>query len=143
MAWKHRKLLMNLGNGVDAAFAQGDAADELARAARAEGEAALAAAGIAVVSARRRTASARRHPAAAPDRRPHPGGSTWQSLTRGGAAVEIDYLSGEIVLLGRLHGVPTPVNELIQRDRPRLARTGGASPQPRRRRTALADPLRT
>ena len=42
------------------------------------------------------------------------GGSTWQSLARGGA-VEADYLNGEIVLLGRLHGVPTPVNELLQR----------------------------
>ena len=29
--------------------------------------------------------------------------------------VEADYLNGEIVLLGRQHGVPTPVNELLQR----------------------------
>ena len=36
-----------------------------------------------------------------------PGGSTWQSLARG-LPVEVDYLNGEIVLLGRLHGVPTP-----------------------------------
>ena len=42
------------------------------------------------------------------------GGSTWQSLTRGNP-VETDYLNGEIVLLGRLHGVPTPVNERLQR----------------------------
>ena len=42
-----------------------------------------------------------------------PGGSTWQSLARG-RPVEVDYLNGEIVLLGRLHGVPTPVNELLQ-----------------------------
>ncbi len=33
-----------------------------------------------------------------------PGGSTWQSLARG-STVEVDYLNGEIVLLGRLHGV--------------------------------------
>ena len=49
------------------------------------------------------------------------GGSTWQSLARGGA-VEADYLNGEIVLLGRLHGVPTPVNELLQRRRNAAAR---------------------
>jgi 2-dehydropantoate 2-reductase len=42
------------------------------------------------------------------------GGSTWQSVTRGLPAVETDYLNGEIVLLGRLLGVPTPVNELLQ-----------------------------
>jgi 2-dehydropantoate 2-reductase len=28
--------------------------------------------------------------------------------------VEVDYLNGEVVLLGRLHDVPTPVNELLQ-----------------------------
>jgi 2-dehydropantoate 2-reductase len=43
------------------------------------------------------------------------GGSSWQSLARGLGSVETDYLTGEIVLLGRLHGVPTPANELLQR----------------------------
>src|SRR5262249_6135202 len=47
------------------------------------------------------------------DQRRRPGGSTFQSLARGGT-VEVDYLNGEIVLLGRLHDVPTPVNELLQ-----------------------------
>lgn len=42
------------------------------------------------------------------------GGSTYQSLQRG-TPVETDYLTGEIVLLGRLHGVPTPANALLQR----------------------------
>ena len=51
MAWKRRKLLMNLGNGVDASFAQGDAADELAERAQAEGEQVLTAAGLPFVSA--------------------------------------------------------------------------------------------
>ncbi len=44
---------------------------------------------------------------------PRGGGSTWQSVVRGAASVETDYLNGEIVLLGRLAGVPTPVNELL------------------------------
>lgn len=39
--------------------------------------------------------------------------STWQSFTRG-ASSEVDYLNGEIVLLGRLHQVPTPYNEAVQ-----------------------------
>ncbi|CAN5409386.1 2-dehydropantoate 2-reductase N-terminal domain-containing protein [soil metagenome] len=40
--------------------------------------------------------------------------STWQSFARG-AGSEVDYLNGEVVLLGRRHGVPTPVNEALQR----------------------------
>ncbi len=43
-----------------------------------------------------------------------PGGSTWQSATRGTGNVETTALNGEICLLGRLYGVPTPANELIQ-----------------------------
>lgn len=113
MAWKHRKLIGNLGNGVDAVAAPGPEADELIARARAEGEAVLAAAGIAVVSAE----EARRHRAGTIKGRAEGtgGSSTWQSVSRGVGNVEIDYLSGEIVLLGRLHGVPAPVNELIQR----------------------------
>ena len=41
------------------------------------------------------------------------GNSTRQSLTRA-AVPETDYLDGEIVLLGRLHGVPTPATAAIQ-----------------------------
>jgi 2-dehydropantoate 2-reductase len=54
------------------------------------------------------------------------GGSSWQSLARGAGSIETDYLNGEIVLLGRLHGVPTPVNELLQR----LAREAAAAGRP-------------
>jgi 2-dehydropantoate 2-reductase len=35
-------------------------------------------------------------------------------LARGAGRLEADYLNGEIVLLGRLHGVPTPVNAFLQ-----------------------------
>ncbi len=52
------------------------------------------------------------------------GGSTWQSLRRGAGAVESDYLNGEIALLGRLHDVATPVNDLLRRTTNRLAREG-------------------
>ena len=125
MAWKRRKLLMNLGNGVDASFARGAAADELAERALAEGERVLAAAGVAVVgagedAARRGSVLQRR-----PDLE-RGGGSTWQSLARATGDSEIDYLSGEVVLLGRLHGVPTPANEAIVAATRRLAYAGGA-----------------
>jgi 2-dehydropantoate 2-reductase len=121
MAWKYRKLLMNVGNGVDAACVEGEAADELARRAEAEGEAAIRAAGIPLVTAEqdkeRRGDILRRRDDAGP-----PGGSTWQSVTRGTGRTEVDYLAGEIVLLGRLHGVPTPACELIQQVTNDLAR---------------------
>ena len=50
------------------------------------------------------------------------GGSSWQSLERGTGNIEADWLNGEIVLLGRLHGVPTPVNERLQAVANRMAR---------------------
>ncbi len=125
LAWKRRKLLLNLGNGVDASFAQGAAADELAHRALGEGERVLAAAGVTLVSAdedtARRGAILQRRPDL--ERR---GGSTWQSLSRGTGDSEIDYLAGEIVLLGRLHGVPTPVNEAVVAATRRLSYAGGA-----------------
>jgi 2-dehydropantoate 2-reductase len=55
---------------------------------------------------------------------PRKGGSTWQSLARGKRVVEADYLNGEIVLLGRLHGVPTPINAGLQALANRMAREG-------------------
>lgn len=33
---------------------------------------------------------------------------------KGADSIEVDFFNGEIVLLGRLHGVPTPVNEMLQ-----------------------------
>ena len=39
-----------------------------------------------------------------------PGGSSWQSIQRGTGNIETDFLNGEIVQLGRLHGIPTPAN---------------------------------
>ena len=42
--------------------------------------------------------------------------SLGQSLARGTPGTEVDFRAGEIVLLGRLHGVPTPANERVQRE---------------------------
>lgn len=39
--------------------------------------------------------------------------STWQSFVRG-ASSETDYLNGEIVLYGRIHGIATPYNAALQ-----------------------------
>ena len=126
MAWKYRKLVMNLANGVTATCRPGGPAyDELIRRARDEGERAIAAAGIAMVSAEQ-DVERRGDLLRGRDRTDRTrGGSTWQSLRRGTGNVEIDYLAGEVVLLGRLHGVPTPVNELLQRTTTELARSRG------------------
>ncbi|WP_299050535.1 2-dehydropantoate 2-reductase N-terminal domain-containing protein [uncultured Nocardioides sp.] len=127
MAWKHRKLLMNLGNGVDAACGDGEAAAELVARCRAEGEEVLAAAGVAVTSAEDDRARRAEHlrPLARDD---GVGSSTWQSLQRAGGAggtTEADHLNGEIVLRARLLGRRAPYNEVVQRAVAELARAGG------------------
>jgi 2-dehydropantoate 2-reductase len=66
------------------------------------------------------------------------GGSTWQSLARGAGSVEADYLNGEIALLGRLHGVATPVNAALCRLAARVAREG-AGPQTLTARDVLSE----
>ena len=43
---------------------------------------------------------------------------------RGLPTIEADFLNGEIVLLGRLHGIPTPCNALLQRVVNNMAQTG-------------------
>ncbi|MEU9394035.1 2-dehydropantoate 2-reductase N-terminal domain-containing protein [Streptomyces sp. NPDC048324] len=115
--WQYAKLLSNLANALEAVSSvAGDRAGELYRRVRAEGEAVLDAAGIAYASAeeQRETRGHKVDPVPL-DGAPRGGGSSWQSLTRGTGTIEADHLNGEIALLGRLHGVPTPLNELLQR----------------------------
>ena len=115
MRWKHGKLLANLANVLHAACGPSAAFNDILDQARSEGEACLRAAGIAYAGADER---ARRIAAIQPlrtiDGAPFPGGSSWQSLARGTGSIETDFLNGEIALLGRLHGVATPVNEMLQ-----------------------------
>lgn len=54
-------------------------------------------------------------PAGSIDGQGRPGGSTWQSLARKSGSLETEFLNGEIVALGKSHGVPTPVNERLMR----------------------------
>jgi 2-dehydropantoate 2-reductase len=114
MRWKYTKLLVNLGNVTQALFGQEADDSELTGLAREEARACLTVAGIDFAleeeDAERRRGLLHIGDIAGRERG---GGSTWQSFTRGTATIETDYLNGEIVLLGRLHGVPTPVNELL------------------------------
>lgn len=123
MSRKYRKLLGNLGNALDAALGSRDRQAALLEEARDEGRRALAAAGIEIGgdeedAERRKGMTSARLPES-----PR-GSSSWQSLARGTGSIEADYLNGEIVLLGRLHGIPTPVNEMLQRVANELAGRG-------------------
>jgi 2-dehydropantoate 2-reductase len=117
MRWKYGKLLNNLGNAL-MALLEGDtgSATDLWQASRAEGEAVLDRAGIAYnTEAERQAVQGDRMQVQQIEGVDRLGGSTWQSLARGTGSVEGDYLNGEIAMLGRLHDVPTPVNDLLQR----------------------------
>ncbi|MCU1354156.1 MAG: 2-dehydropantoate 2-reductase [Acidimicrobiales bacterium] len=124
---KYAKLLLNLSNVLEAAGGHDAFGTDLYDRARAEAEAVYAAAGIPARSdddADRRQAM-RMTPV---DGHRRDGGSTWQSLVRGASRLETDWLNGEIVWLGRRHGVPTPVNEGLQRLGRRLAATAAGTP---------------
>jgi 2-dehydropantoate 2-reductase len=111
--WKYTKLLMNLGNAVEALCGPSAFGGELWSLARSEGRAALDAAAIPSASdveeAARRGDLLRWGPI---DGRRRPGGSTWQSVATG-RSVETHDLNGEIVRIGERAGVPTPANALL------------------------------
>jgi 2-dehydropantoate 2-reductase len=127
MRRKYAKLLMNLGNALDAACGPGARSSWLFGRAREEAVACFAAAGIDCASEEedraRRGDLLQVKPIGG---KPRGGGSTWQSLARGARRTEVDHLNGEVVLLGRLHGVATPVNQVLQELGNRLAREGAA-----------------
>jgi 2-dehydropantoate 2-reductase len=115
MRWKRTKLLRNVRNAVEVIAGDGEEADRLFARGVEEAEACLRAAGLAFASMEE--LSERFAPVATlrPVDGRLPRSSSSQSLARGTGSIEADYLNGEIVLLGRLHGHPTPVNEALQR----------------------------
>jgi 2-dehydropantoate 2-reductase len=129
MRLKHAKLILNLGNAVDAVCAEDERREELVERAQDEGRAALDAAGIDHHDAGVDDLAGRWEQIGVGEiaGRARAGSSTWQSLARGTGAIETDYLNGEIVLLGRLHGVRTPVNAALCRLAAEQAR-GRAAP---------------
>ena len=125
MRWKWSKLVGNLANVVEALCGTKPGTETLAARVEAEGAAVLAAAGVTRVSDdEERSVRRDRVEVAAIGGAPRGGGSSWQSLQRGAGAIESDYLNGEVVLMGRLHGVPTPLNATLQRLAARAAREG-------------------
>ncbi len=122
MAWKRAKLLSNLSNALQVLCVGGGrrrsagdgALGEIVTRMRAEAEECFAAAGWTVADRTTYQAGASRFTIVPVRGKPRAGGSTWQSVERGLPTVETGYLNGEVVLLGRLHGVPTPVNAAVQ-----------------------------
>ena len=127
MRLKYAKLILNLANAVGAICAPGPDNERVIEAAREEGRAALTAAGISFDAPEVTDVEGRwERMGVQTDRRA--GSSTWQSLARHAGEVETDYLNGEIALVGRLHGVATPVNAALCRLAARVA-ADGAGPQ--------------
>lgn len=124
---KYDKLLGNLSNAPTAVFGRTPVADDYFKIMKKEGEAVYKAAGIDTFD----PTMVGRPPKAMTETpikgKKRPGTSSWQSLIRGTGTMESDYLNGEIILLGRLHGVPTPANDFFCRLAQKMA-TSGAAP---------------
>ena len=117
MRWKYAKLLMNLGNSLQAATHMADGWRDISRLLREEALACYEAADIDCATAQE---VKDRRSIEAPDFGAkikgieRVGGSTLQSIMRGTGNVESDYLNGEIVRLGQQYNVPTPANRVLQ-----------------------------
>ncbi|SHN46107.1 ketopantoate reductase family protein [Cryptosporangium aurantiacum] len=123
--WKAGKLLSNLANAVDALYVGQEGTGPLRRALQAEGRRVLEAAGHdpADLTADPEIDLAGFRLAPGLNDR-YGGSSTRQSLGRAAGRTEADFLNGEIVLLGRLHGVPAPLNAAVQAAVAQAARDG-------------------
>jgi 2-dehydropantoate 2-reductase len=115
MATKRAKMLSNLGNAIGAITdGRGDVTHYMTRVRR-EAESCFRAAGLPYETPAEFEKRSREQHQQSPL---PPGirnlGSSWQSLQRGLGSIEADFLNGEIVRLGRLHGVATPYNEVLQ-----------------------------
>lgn len=125
--WKWGKLLINVANGVEAVCGLGSRGGALERRVREEAGSCLRRARVSHVSPARLRARERGCllGEGQAGSRSH-GGSTWQSLERRAGTVETDYLNGEVVRLGRVHGIPVPANEIVQQLAADMARARAA-----------------
>lgn len=115
MRMKYTKLLLNLGNAFQVICGNQAEGRDILRAAREEALRCYRASGIDYASEeefRNRRADLIRIPDGGNAKRL--GSSSWQSIIRGKKKVEADWLNGEICLLGRLNGIPIPVNRMLQ-----------------------------
>jgi len=114
MRWKYTKLLMNLGNAVEAICVRDADAGELVSRARREARHVFEAAGIAYASkeeeeARRGDLLQVREIRGSL----RGGGSSWQSIARGLGSIEADALNGEVVRIAASVDLAARVNAVI------------------------------
>ncbi len=123
MAAKGAKLVGNLGNALSAICDGKGDLDRYNERTREEAERCLRAAGLPLEprSALAGRTKSRRGVNRLPDKVRNRG-STWQSLMRKQGSTEADYLNGEIVRLGKILGIQTPFNRLLQRIAGEMAR---------------------
>ena len=115
MRAKYAKLLQNLGNSLQALCNAGSESADIYRRLIKEALSCYEAAGIRCASRDEvRQRSDGLLEMASIEGHARVGGSSLQSILRGTGSIEADYLNGEIVLLGRLNGVPTPANRVLQ-----------------------------
>jgi 2-dehydropantoate 2-reductase len=119
MRWKRGKLISNLTNALEALCGPESRTHRIAEALRTEGRDVLAAANLSITTGDE--ADARTVRAGQIAGRARSGGSTWQSLAREATVLECEYLNGEIIALGRLHGIATPLNVALLREVTRAA----------------------
>ncbi|MBN1381813.1 MAG: NAD(P)-binding domain-containing protein [Deltaproteobacteria bacterium] len=115
MRLKYTKLLMNLGNAFQVICGNDADGREILTEARKEAVMCYRAADIQFATDEEFRARRGHLITVKPVAEGRPrGSSSWQSAIRGTGTVEADWLNGEICLLGRLYGIPTPVNQLLQ-----------------------------
>jgi 2-dehydropantoate 2-reductase len=126
MRWKYAKLLRNLRNALHAICGLHEPVDSIFEILHAEALACYQAAGIDFkpddelqdyIQSQAQIVEI--------EGSPRMGSSSWQSLARGLPSIETDYLNGEIVLLGSIHGIATPANRVVQRLADQISRQRG------------------
>ncbi len=124
--WKSAKLLHNVRNVLELFDGPADLRGEIGEALVDEARRTLQAAGYRLATPSERTIDISNW-RVAQNSGIHPGQqSTWQSFARGTSS-EVDFLNGEIVLLGRIHGILTPYNDAVQLLAGKLAQRGSSS----------------
>lgn len=121
--WKAAKLQHNVTNAVELFAGTPEARAEAANGLAGEARTVLKAAGYDAAAPSERTIDISGWHVAEGSGIERGQQSTWQSFVRGTSS-EVDYLNGEIVRLGRLHGIAVPLNTAFQRAAAKLARDG-------------------
>ena len=113
MRKKYAKLLMNLGNAVQAIITQSDGLKSIYQSLRKEAEECYLAEALEWASRQEMSDIAEGLIMGKVPGYEITAGSSWQSLKRSTGDIETEYLNGEISLLGRMNKISTPYNDFL------------------------------